>query len=250
MIDIRDLNQSFNVVDYYEESMRVIQEVHGRGRIPIVVGGTGFYLHALLYGPPSGPPSIASVREQLEQEWDADGAETLWRRLQEFDVEYARTITKNDKQKIVRALEIIAISGKKVSDFLISSIEPQKYNFRCWFLYMPKEILYRRIEQRCDEMLAQGFLEEVQCLEKQGLRNNSSASQAIGYRQCLEFLSSPRSQGDWDHLVSSFKQASRRYAKRQFTWFRKETLFRWLHREEFSLQRAAEIILQDADSLF
>lgn len=193
---------------------------------------------------------MASVREQLEKEWDLEGAEALWKRLQVYDAEYARTITKNDKQKIVRALEIIAISGKKVSDFLISSIEPQKYNFRCWFLYMPKEVLYRKIEQRCEEMLAQGFLDEVKALEKQGLRNNSSASQAIGYRQCLEFLSSPQAEPDLDHLISSFKQASRRYAKRQFTWFRKESLFRWIHREEYSLQRAAEVILQDAEAPF
>ncbi|MBX9923327.1 MAG: tRNA (adenosine(37)-N6)-dimethylallyltransferase MiaA [Rhabdochlamydiaceae bacterium] len=250
LMDIRDLHQTFNVVDFYEEAMQTIQKIHDKGLVPIVVGGTGFYLHALLYGPPSGPPSMASVREQLEKEWDLEGAEALWKRLQVYDAEYARTITKNDKQKIVRALEIIAISGKKVSDFLISSIEPQKYNFRCWFLYMPKEVLYRKIEQRCEEMLAQGFLDEVKALEKQGLRNNSSASQAIGYRQCLEFLSSPQAEPDLDHLISSFKQASRRYAKRQFTWFRKESLFRWIHREEYSLQRAAEVILQDAEAPF
>lgn len=250
LIDIRDLSQTFNVVDFYEEAMATIQKVHAKGSIPIVVGGTGFYLHSLLYGPPSGPPSMATVREQLEQEWEFEGAEALWKRLQAYDLEYSRTITKNDKQKIVRALEIIAISGKKVSDFLTSSIEPQKYNFRCWFLYMPKEVLYRKIEHRCDDMLAQGFLDEVKCLEKQGLRCNASASQAIGYRQCLEFLSSPQTAEDWDHLVSSFKQASRRYAKRQFTWFRKESLFRWIHRDDFTLQRAAEVILQDVEDPF
>lgn len=250
LIDIRDLHQTFNVVDFYEEAMAKIREIHAKGAIPIVVGGTGFYLHALLYGPPSGPPSMVPVRELLEKEWDSEGAEALWKRLQAFDEEYARTITRNDKQKIVRGLEIIAISGKKVSDFLNSAIEPQKYNFRCWFLYMPKEILYCKIEQRCDEMLAQGFLDEVRLLEKQGLRSNTSASQAIGYRQCLEFLSSPQTSADWDHLVSSFKQASRRYAKRQFTWFRKEPLFRWIHREDFSIQRAVEVILQDVDDCF
>ena len=247
LIDIRDLCDMFNVADFYEEAMHRIQEIHEKGSIPVVVGGSGFYLHALIYGPPSGPPSIESVRERLEQEWHSQGAEFMWKKLQERDAEYVCTITKNDKQKIIRALEIIEISGKKVSDFLSYSQEPQKYNFRCWFLYMPKEILYRKIEQRCDQMLAQGFLDEVRLLENQGLRSNSSASQAIGYRQCLEFLSSPQDVNDWDHLVSSFKQASRRYAKRQFTWFRKEPLFRWIHREDFSLQHALEIILQDAE---
>jgi tRNA dimethylallyltransferase len=250
LIDIRDLCASFNVVDFYEEAMRSIQEIHAKGAIPVIVGGTGFYLHSLLYGPPSGPPSLDVVRERLEQEWVLEGSELMWKKLEAQDPDYVRTITKNDKQKIIRALEIIEISGKRVSEFITSSIEPQKYNFRCWFLYMPKEILYRRIEQRCDEMLSQGFLEEVKLLEKQGLRSNSSASQAIGYRQCLEFLSSAQDVNDWHHLVSSFKQASRRYAKRQFTWFRKEPLFRWIHREEFSLQRAAEVILQDCELYF
>ncbi len=201
-------------------------------------------------GPPTGPPSIAPLRAQLEAEIEEFGSEVLYERLKTLDPEYARTITKNDKQKIVRALEIISSVNRKVSDFSKSSLEPQKYNFRSWFLYKPKEILYRLIDRRCDEMLENGLVDEVEALKKQGLCENLSASQAIGYRQCLEYLETPRSSDDWDQLVVSFKQASRRYAKRQFTWFRKEPLFRWIDTEEVSFERSAEVILQDAEIPF
>jgi tRNA dimethylallyltransferase len=251
LIDIRNLSDSFNVVDFWQEATRSIEEIHSRGAVPIVVGGTGFYIHALLYGPPNGPPSVPEVRLKFEDAMKEQGARALFEQLMQLDPEYAHTITQNDKHKIIRALEIISLTNKKVSQFSKqNSIDTQKYNFRCWFLYMPKEILYRMIESRCDEMIAKGFLNEVKALEKLGLRNNSSASQAIGYRQCLEFLSSPQSQDDWEHFVLSFKQASRRYAKRQFTWFRKEPLFRWLNREDVSFERAAEIILQDFELSF
>ncbi len=250
LIDVRDIDESFSVMNFCKEATKAIDEIHSRGGVPIVVGGTGFYLHGLIYGPPSGPPSVASLRAELEEELELLGSESLYERLRSLDPEYARTITKNDKHKIVRALEIIISVDKKVSDFPKVSSDPQKYNFRSWFLYKPKDILYRLIEQRCDEMLQQGLLEEVKKLESLGLCKNSSASQAIGYRQCLEFLRSPQKQEDFDQLVLSFKQASKRYAKRQFTWFRKEPLFRWINTEEISFERLAEVILQDAECPF
>ena len=98
---------------------------------------------------------------------------------------------------------------------------------------------------RCDEMLRLGFLQEVRELEKQGLRGNSSASQAIGYRQALEYLDSPQTERDLQAFISKFKKATRTYAKRQFTWFRREPLFRWFNREEYPIERIKEIILQD-----
>ena len=251
LLDVRDLHQSFNVVEFWQEATRAIEEIHARGLMPVVVGGTGFYLHALLYGPPNSPPSVPEERRRWERELEEKGGESLYKQLKELDPEYACTITSNDKAKIVRALEIISSTGKKVSEFSKESfLDGQKYNFRCWFLHRPKELLYRRIEQRCDEMIAEGLVNEVKELEQRGLRMNSSASQAIGYRQCLEFLASKQAPDDWDHFVVSFKQASKKYAKRQFTWFRKEPLFRWINREDVSFERCAEVILQDAELSF
>ncbi|MES2198840.1 MAG: tRNA (adenosine(37)-N6)-dimethylallyltransferase MiaA [Chlamydiota bacterium] len=245
LLDIRSIEESFNVVDFWNEATRLIEEIYERGHVPIVVGGTGFYIHALIYGPPSGPASTEETRAGWENEMQEKGSEALFRKLEELDPQYAQTITQNDKHKIVRALEIISLTGKRVSQF-IKQVNPlQKYDFRCWFLYLPKDILYRKIEERCDDMIARGLLQEVEALDELGLRKNSSASQAIGYKQCLGFLDSSRGDDDWEQFRTVFKQASRKYAKRQFTWFRKEEFFRWLNREELSFERAAEVILQD-----
>ena len=181
---------------------------------------------------------------------DEKGALVLFSRLQKLDPEYAATITSCDKHKIIRALEIIAITNKKASSFAKERGRQTQYNARCWFLHRPRDIVYHRIEKRCDEMIQQGFLEEVESLEKIGLRENSSASSAIGYRQGLDFLDSARSLDDYTSFKQLFKQASRRYARRQFTWFKKEPLFRPLDLDSISFDSALEVILQDFELSF
>lgn len=251
LIDIRELEQSFNVVDFYNEANKVIKEILAKEHVPIVVGGTGFYIHALLYGPPCGPPSVPEVRTKIESEMAEQGPFALYEKLRGLDPDYAGMITKFDRQKIVRALEIITLTNKRVSEFFQPpSLSDQQYDFRCWFLYMPKDILYSRIEMRCDKMIAEGLVEEVKSLMDKGLTKNPSASQAIGYRQCLAFLNSPQTEEDWEEFVLSFKKASRRYAKRQFTWFRKEPLFRWLDVDSVSAETAIEMIIQDYEFSF
>ncbi len=250
IIDIRSIQESFNVKDFHTEAMRHVQEILLRGHVPIVVGGTGFYIHALLYGPPSGPPSVASVRDALEKEMGEKGALVLYERLREKDPDYAETITMRDRHKIIRALEIITLTGGKVSSLKPESAGQENYDFRCWFLYLPKETLYAKLDARCEKMVQLGFVDEVRQLEGEGLGKNQSASNAIGYRQCLEFLRTPQSQEDLDRFMSAFKQATRRYAKRQFTWFRKEPLFRWLSLDTISKETAIEMIIQDYELSF
>lgn len=246
LIDICDLNEPFNVAEFYKASQEVMKEIIIRGNVPIVVGGSGFYMHALLYGPPLGPPSNPDLRKQLDQQMGELGPEVLYERLQMLDPEYAQTISDHDRHKIVRALEIIALSSRKVSDFAKeSSSYPQEYNFRCWFIYYPRDQLYARIDLRCEEMIKNGLIDEVKALEQKGIRENLSASQAIGYRQALAYLKSPMSEDDWDRFVLQFKRASRQFAKRQFTWFRSEPLFRWVNIEEFDQEHLKELILQD-----
>jgi tRNA dimethylallyltransferase len=250
LIDIRSLQEGFNVKDFHTEAMRLIHEVLLRGHVPIVVGGTGFYIHALLYGPPSGPPSVASVRDELEKEMGEKGALILYERLRDKDPDYAETITMRDRHKIIRALEIITLTGQKVSSLKPASCGQENYDFRCWFVYMPKETLYPRLDARCEKMIQLGFIDEVRKLEEEGLRNNQSASNAIGYRQCLEFLRTSQSEEELERFVNAFKQATRRYAKRQFTWFRKEPLFRWLNLDSIARETAIEMIIQDYELSF
>lgn len=245
LLDIRNLSESFNVVDFYYEARQCCEMVLARDNVPIIVGGSGFYLHSLIYGPPSGPPSVPELRESLEEEMNRLGPAEMYERLRQYDPEYAATILKNDRQKIIRALEIITLTGKKVSRLSWKTrIKPQSYDFRCWFLYRPKEQLYHRIDKRCDKMIEEGFLREVELLQREGLRDNPSASQAIGYRQALEYLDSSRTESDYNHFVESFKRASRHYAKRQLTWFRREQMFRWLDLEH-DYEVAIDMIHQD-----
>lgn len=250
LIDIRSLNQSFSVMEFYKEANKAIRDILVRGKVPIVVGAAGFYIHALIYGPPEGPPSVPEVREGLEEEMEEFGVDVLFKRLQTFDPEYAKTITGADRNKIIRALEIIALTNKKVSDFSKEKPKELPYDYRCWFLYREKSTLYPLIEMRCDEMIAKGLIEEVKGLINQGLKENPIAAGAIGYRQCLDFLKSSQNAEDFEQFVAQFKRASRRYAKRQITWFKRESLFRWLQVENISTTGIAEIIIQDYELSF
>lgn len=226
LIDIRHVKDQFNVVDFYYEARHCCQLVLARNNVPIIVGGAGFYIHSLIYGPPSGPPSIPELRKSLEKEMKELGAEALYERLIHLDPQYASTITKSDKQKIIRALEIITLTGKSVSKLSWKGrTKPLNYDFHCWLLTRPREHLYKRIEKRCDKMLDEGLIEEVVRLEQEGIATNSSAAQAIGYRQVLDYLKTNQTVEDSKALVEKFKQASRNYAKRQATWFNKEPLF-------------------------
>ena len=246
LIDIREIDEPFNVAEFYNCCQDSIHAIITRENVPIIVGGSGFYIHALLYGPPAGPPSVPDLRDQLDRQMRELGPEVLYERLQLLDPEYAATISEKDRHKITRALEIMALSDQRVSDFpKVSQCLGDEYDFRCWFIYYSRESLYARIEKRCDEMIKAGFLDEVKRLDQSGIRLNSSASQAIGYRQALQFLDSPQTKEDYDQFIAGFKRASRHFAKRQFTWFRKEPLFRWLNIEEHTPERIQEIILQD-----
>lgn len=227
LIDTHPVKVGFNVVDFFFEARHFCHLILARNRVPIVVGGSGFYLRSLIYGPPNGPPSVPELRQALEEEISVAGPEILYERLKQLDPQYAATITKNDRQKIVRALEIITLSGKKVSQLSWKGRKtPQNYDFRCWFLYRPRDKLYESINRRCEKMIEDGLIEEVERLKEEGLLENHSASQAIGYRQTLAYLETARTAEDFAHFVDEFKQASRRYAKRQWTWFRHERDFR------------------------
>ncbi len=243
LIDIREIDEPFNVVDFFVCAKTAIQEIFKRGGTPIVVGGAGFYLRTLLQGPPSGPPSVPLLRRQLEAECDRLGTEAMLERLSSKDPEYAATISTGDKQKIVRGLEIIALTNQPVSAFCKTS-EPLPWSTKCFFLHKPRETLYQDVETRCELMLRDGLIDEVARLKKQGLLRNTSASQSIGYRQTLHFLETPQTPSDYAEFLTEFKTASRRLVKRQFTWFRNEPDFTWLNLADLTDEEAVSKILQ------
>jgi len=249
LVDVLDIHESFNVVDFHLAASHTCQLILNKGGVPIVVGGTGFYIHSLIYGPPQGPTPDPKIRARLEGQFDLQGADWMYERLEQLDIDYAKTITCHDRQKIIRALEIIEITGGKVSELKWREAQiPKLFDFRCWFLNRPKSILYDRINSRCEKMVAKGLLQEVSLLDQMGLRENTSASSAIGYRQSLEFLDSPQTKEDFDHFMETFKRASRRYAKRQLTWFRREPLFEWIDLDLHDPETAIELIMRDLES--
>lgn len=246
LIDIREFHEAFTAVDFYREAQLACDSILARNRVPIIVGGTGFYLHILLYGPPKGPPSDKELRNNLEKEMEKFSPEAMYDRLEKIDPIYAKTITCHDRAKIIRAFEIITLTQKKVSDFpWKQKKEPLNYNFRCWFLFRARENLYQRINDRCDQMLREGFLEEVIKLKKMDFELNRSASHAIGYRQALEYLKTEQTDEDYQYFKEQFKKATRHYAKRQFTWFRKEPEFKWLDLDLHDSEIALDLIAQD-----
>lgn len=247
LLDICEVKDYFSVVNFYDEVQSSCQEIDNHNSVPIIVGGAGFYIHTILFGPPKGPAADPILRKSLEEDANKFGLEMLYGKLKSLDPDYAESITVSDRHKIIRALEILALTGKKVSEIAKPSREdlPKNLNFRCWFLYYPKEILYDRIERRCDEMIDSGLIDEVSNLKDQGLLENPSVANAIGYRQCLQFLDSRQTDADWEEFVRLFKKASRNYAKRQFTWFRRESMFRWIDLSKISMTQAVEFIISD-----
>ena len=249
LVDIRQPDQPFNVVDFYNEAKQACKSILARNRVPIVVGGSGFYLHTLIYGPPPGPPPVPEIRQMLEKELSEKGLEgKRLARLTQLDPEYAATLSCGDKHKVVCGLEIIAITGNKVSDTKWATQNtPKGFNFRCWFLHRPKPILDQRIDIRCEKMVEAGLFEETKRLLDAGILSNLAAAQSIGYRQAIDYLRSPQTEADYQAFLSSFKMATRHYAKRQRTWFKREPLFRWMDIETYDTETAIALIAADYD---
>ncbi len=246
LIDIRSVDEPYNVAAYAADALEAITHILADGKTPIVVGGNGFYLHALIYGPPLGPSSVPEIRMKIEEDLDKFGVEMLFNKLQSFDPDYAKTITLQDRHKIVRGLEIMMLTGKRVSEFPKpgSDLSQSPFDFQCYFIYYPRPVLYPRIEKRCEEMIESGLIEETERMLSCGLDKNNSAMCAIGYRQVIDYIRTNRSKEDFYQFLNEFKKASRQYAKRQFTWFKKEPLFEWVNLEELPRSTVIEKIIQ------
>lgn len=247
LIDVCPVQEVFNVVDFYYQATQACQSILERNKVPILVGGTGFYFHAFLFGPPQGPPPDLILREQLELFLQEQGVAALYAMLMDKDPQYAQTITKNDKNKIIRALEIIHLTGKNVSEYAwaTSACEPIGFDYRGWFLSPPKESLKERIILRCEQMLHGGLVEEVSQLMQQGIGQNSTASKAIGYREWIDFLEQGALQHAYEPTKQAFIKNSWRYTKKQRTWFKRYPMFQPIDTVGQTTQSIAERIAED-----
>ncbi len=223
MIDIREPDELFTAGDYQREARMVLKDVRDRGRIPVLVGGTGLYLRALIEGLFAGPTRSEQLRMRLESLAARRGREYLHRILKKLDQAAAQRIMVRDTRKVIRALEVRLETGKNLSEHL--RIEPRQplegFDVHLVGLNPARAELVERINQRVVRMFEQGFVDEVRKLAGRGITSAAKPMGAIGYRHVLENLVAP------EETVEIIQRDTRRYAKRQMTWFRKLTGTAW-----------------------
>ena len=226
MIDIREPSEVFTAGDYQREARSILEEIRNRGKVPILVGGTGLYLRALTEGLFSGPARSVYWRNRLEMLAERKGRAYLHRLLKRLDPGAASRIAERDKPKVIRALEVRLETGKALSDHLSESPREPLMGFQVHFIGLnpAREELYRRIDERVCRMFEAGLAEEVRELLARGIPPSAKPFEAIGYRHVIAHLDSciPK-----DDTIRIIQRDTRRYAKRQMTWFRKQSDVCW-----------------------
>lgn len=221
----RSLHEPFSAGTYAEEANDRIREVLGRNRVPIVVGGATLYLHALQYGLADVPDVDDEVRAQLENRLEREGPEALYEELKEVDPTQAEKADPTKTQRVIRALEVYHGTGKPLTYYHENQPEPP-FAFTTVVLNRDREILYDRINRRVERMLENGLLDEVRTvMEIEGVELDEPPLSTIGYREPIRHL---RGEIDYDEMVRLIKRNTRRYAKRQLTWFRRYDEYVWM----------------------
>jgi tRNA dimethylallyltransferase len=229
---VLDPEERFSAGEFARRGRQAIEEIRGRGRLPIVVGGSGFYLQALFEGLSPLPPSDPELRRELSRRAAEEGPEAVHAVLAVVDPATARRLAPADVQRVVRALEVAITTGRPLSRWIAErpAGEDPLPAVRV-ALTLPRTVLYDRIAARVARMLTQGWVEEVRGLLDRGVDPEAPAFQAIGYRQMVRFV-----RGEWslDEAVADTVRATRRFAKRQLTWFRNEADVRWFDPRQLS----------------
>jgi len=219
LIDIRDPAESYSAADFREDALRVMQEITAAGRIPLLAGGTMFYFRALQFGLPEMPGADPALRARLLREAEEHGWEVLHARLAELDPARAAKVHPNDPQRTLRALEIIELTGKPASSYVLQQTASLPYRLTKLALYPEDRAwLHERIARRFQAMLEQGFLDEARALfARPDVMPDTPSARTVGYRQAGLYLSGKI---NYDAFVDSAMAATRQLAKRQFTWLR------------------------------
>ena len=248
LLDVADPGEDFSVGRYVRLATEAITDIHSRGRTAIVAGGTGLYLDSLVKGEEFAPPSREGERKFLEDAAEQKGIEYVYDMLMEADPETAERLHLSDRKRIIRAMEVFLITGLPLSWHIAQSRQrPPRYRPAWLGLNLrDRAKLYARIDARVDQMLAQGLEQEVQRLLDAGVDPQTTAMQAIGYK---ELASALRGECTVEEAASRIKQASRNYAKRQLTWFRRNDKIRWIYPDETPdlLQRALKLLAREPD---
>ena len=251
MIDVVEPTVSFSCEDYVRLASAAIDDVISRGKLPVVCGGTGLYLDALLRGGNSAPDTdTADIRAMLCERAEREGIDGIYNELLRVDPESAASIHKNNEKRVIRALEIYLATGIPKSELDRRSREIESpYDATVAYLsYADRSILYGRIDRRVDQMVSEGLIEETRALMSEGVFElNKTASQAIGYKELFGYIEGRES---LDTALETLKRSTRRYAKRQVTWFSAKEYAIPLAMEENGVALPFENIVNNAKKLF
>ena len=231
LIDVLEPTEAFNVVVFQELAKQALAEIYGRGNIPIVVGGTGFYIQALLYDIdfPENDEDTA-LRRSLEELARREGAEALYERLRVVDPVSCESIHAHNVKRVIRAIEFYEKTGKRISEHNKEQRENiSPYRFAYFVLNDEREKIYQNIDRRVDQMMAQGLVEEVQALREMGCHKGMVSMQGLGYKEILSYLEGEITLKEAVYLI---KRDTRHFAKRQLTWFRREKEVIWIQKND------------------
>lgn len=234
LIDVLEPTEEFDIVRFQMLAKQAMEEIYGRGHIPILVGGTGFYIQSVVYDIDfSGHDEQSRLRERLaEQAKTPEGIHALHEKLREVDPVSADCIHENNRKRVIRALEFYEENGVPISAHNAAQREKQSPYAFCYFVLNDRrEILYERIDQRVDEMMEQGLLSEVAELKRRGCTRDMVSMQGLGYKELLAYLDGEIA---LEEAVYRIKRDTRHFAKRQITWFKREKEVIWLDRQEFA----------------
>jgi tRNA dimethylallyltransferase len=246
LIDVLEPNEEFNVTVFQTMAKTAVEEIYSRGHIPIVVGGTGFYIQALLNDidfTENGEDS--SIRKELEKLADEKGADYLHGMLLNIDPESAEQIHANNIKRVIRAIEYYRQTGERISEHNKRERKKESpYNFLYFVVNTDRDTLYQRIDKRVDQMVEQGLVEEVKQLKDSGCTRDMVSMQGLGYKEILDYL-----QGEYslEDALYFLKRDTRHFAKRQITWFKREKDVRWLNLPDYDydLDKVLEKMIED-----
>jgi tRNA dimethylallyltransferase len=232
MIDIVDPDENFDAVRFAEMARDKVMQLHQRGVMPLVVGGTGLYIKALLQGLFQSNPVDPKTRERLMKEAVENGSGILYDRLKRVDPDTADRLHPNDSHRIIRALETIESTGRSISEHQQAhGFADEPFNALKICLQIDRQKLYERIDKRVDMMIEEGLVDEVKKLLAMSYSADLKSMQSIGYRHMVEFLAE---QLPWDECVRTLKRDTRRFAKRQFTWFGADQKIQWYEPDQLN----------------
>ena len=248
MIDVADPREDYSVSRYCKDAAPIVEDIVSRGKVAIIAGGTGLYMDSLIRGNDFAPFPSTGVRERLERQADAEGLEAMRSWLRSIDPEAEGRI--QDRKRLLRALEVYLETGETITEHnrRTQALPPRFTPLWLGLDFENRQSLYSRIDLRVTHMLEAGLLQEIRSLLQSGVPDTATAMQAIGYK---EFVSALEGHGTVEAAADSVRQSSRRYAKRQLTWFRRNPAIHWLIREDETsgeeIFRSARQIIQEFD---